>query len=148
MGIHHGNKLWRLLRALSWFVSIACPLTSCGADCDEHTEAGYRVCCGRETEIPDVSCVDLSKPNGEFGMYGGCLEDGQTFDAKFVGAVCCEGLVRTELFIEMSGAPFGPPPGGCAFAAAPSTKVCLPCGNGVCDAKENRCNCPQDCAER
>jgi hypothetical protein len=23
--------------------------------------------------------------------------------------------------------------------------VCVPCGNGTCDAQESRCNCPQDC---
>jgi hypothetical protein len=113
--------------------------------CEHTTDAGYRICCGRETEIPGVSCVDLSKPGGEFGNFGRCLTSGEAFDAKFGGAVCCVGLVRSELLVEEDGGMLGPPPGGCGADGPLSTKVCLPCGNGSCNEGENSCNCPSDC---
>ena len=116
-----------------------------GAACDRFTDAGHRICCGRESEIPEISCVDLSKENGEFGIFGGCLPDGRAFDAKLAGAICCSGLTRTDSYEEVDGGTPGFPP-GCGASGPPSIKACRPCGNRSCDTGENRCNCPADCA--
>jgi hypothetical protein len=111
-------------------------------DCDRVTDAGARICCGRAGEIPELSCVDLSLPGGEFGVWRECLTEGIEFDAKFAGATCCEGLTRTDSYREGDGGTEAP---SCVASAAPSTKVCRPCGNGVCDPGEDRCNCLADC---
>lgn len=56
---------------------------------------------------------------------------------------CCEGLVKrcgVEFFdgsCDMIGKN--------TWASAPS---CLPCGNGICNQFENRCNCPEDCGKK
>ena len=38
-------------------------------------------------------------------------------------------------------------PDGNCVAAVPCGSICRPCGNGICDANENICNCPEDCKE-
>jgi hypothetical protein len=102
-------------------------------------------CCGRETEIPELSCVDLSVDGGEFGVFRRCLREGEKFDAKFAGAQCCPGLVRAELYSPPTpGVPVDD--GGCTTNSPPSTKTCLPCGNRGCDNSENQCNCLSDCS--
>jgi hypothetical protein len=121
------------------------PLGDSGAQACEHkTDAGFRICCGRETEIPEVSCVDLTVDGGEFGMYRKCVEMGRAFDAKFAGAQCCQGLARSEIIAPATGPLVDD--AGCSVPMPPSVKTCLPCGNGVCDPGENRCNCTVDCA--
>jgi hypothetical protein len=50
---------------------------------------------------------------------------------------CCEGLTHIPLSMEQNGQ--------CITASCGS--ICRPCGNGVCDSGENRCNCPQDCQQ-
>jgi len=47
---------------------------------------------------------------------------------------CCRGLNPVSLAVESSD-------GACAFAKCGT--ICLPCGNGVCDDRENSCNCPE-----
>ena len=53
---------------------------------------------------------------------------------------CCAGLVKkcgVEFF-----------DGSCDMIgerSVYSVPVCLPCGNGICNQFENRCNCPEDC---
>ena len=52
---------------------------------------------------------------------------------------CCEGLVKrcgVEFF-----------EGTCSPYSKNSIPVCLPCGNGICNEFENRCNCPEDCGK-
>lgn len=64
---------------------------------------------------------------------GGLAYDGQDVP-------CCEGLVKrcgVEYFdgsCDMSGKH--------SIYAVPA---CIPCGNGICNQFENRCNCPEDC---
>jgi hypothetical protein len=50
---------------------------------------------------------------------------------------CCQGLKPILLSQEQNGQ--------CITAACGS--ICKPCGNGVCDPGENKCNCPQDCED-
>ena len=49
---------------------------------------------------------------------------------------CCSGLKEVPLSFESSD-------GQCIAANCGS--ICRPCGNGICDENENRCNCPEDC---
>jgi hypothetical protein len=49
---------------------------------------------------------------------------------------CCSGLKSSALFAD--------PNGDCSEMANCGT-ICIPCGNGVCDANEGICNCPEDC---
>jgi hypothetical protein len=51
---------------------------------------------------------------------------------------CCPGLKSSALF--------GDPNGDCGEMANCGT-ICIPCGNGICDANESKCNCPEDCKE-
>lgn len=55
---------------------------------------------------------------------------------------CCEG------FVKRCGVEFFD--GSCDREGKYSmynAPLCLPCGNNVCNQFENRCNCPEDCAE-
>ncbi len=55
---------------------------------------------------------------------------------------CCEG------FVKRCGVEFLD--GSCDMEGKYSmynAPLCLPCGNNVCNQFENRCNCPEDCAE-
>ncbi len=57
--------------------------------------------------------------------------------ACYIGNLpCCSGLKEVPLSFESSD-------GQCIAANCGS--ICRPCGNGICDENENRCNCPQDC---
>ena len=63
-------------------------------------------------------------------------------DLAYAGqdVACCEGLVKkcgVEFF-----------DGTCDMIGQyteHSVPLCLPCGNGICNQFENRCNCPEDC---
>ena len=67
------------------------------------------------------------------GDCGGLAYQGQSLS-------CCEGFVKRcgiEFFdgsCDMTG----------KFSIY-SISMCLPCGNGICNQFENRCNCPEDC---
>lgn len=51
---------------------------------------------------------------------------------------CCEGLVEVPSM--------GVTADGICTSPTPCGGVCRPCGNGVCDSNENKCNCPEDCS--
>jgi hypothetical protein len=118
----------------------------CTPETDQYTEYGDRVCCGRDSEIPEVSCVDLSKDGGVFGMYGGCRPEGAVYDRKFAGGVCCSGLVSARVLVEASpdiSHPGLPP--GCEIGAPGGIAVCVACPDERCGLGETPCNCPEDC---
>jgi hypothetical protein len=53
---------------------------------------------------------------------------------------CCEGLVRRAGKVLSSGS--------CDIAKGGyqgQFPYCIACGNGRCEALENKCNCPEDC---
>jgi hypothetical protein len=63
-------------------------------------------------------------------------------DLAYTGqeVACCEGLMRRcgMEFID----------GTCDMSgrhSVYSVGICVPCGNGVCNQFENKCNCPEDC---
>jgi hypothetical protein len=131
-------------RAASLARLLALCLLSCGGGtpdrdqtplhCPLRTDAGLRVCCGYTGELPGLSCLDLTQDGGEYGIYGHCIENGEEYDAKVVGARCCPGLISTATYIA-----------GCGDEGILSLRRCLPCGDGRCDGAENACNCPADC---
>ena len=49
---------------------------------------------------------------------------------------CCSGLKPVSMCIEESN--------DMCFCVTCGS-ICAPCGNGVCDKNENKCNCPEDC---
>jgi len=56
---------------------------------------------------------------------------------------CCKG------FVKRCGIEFFD--GSCDMEGSfsiDSIPICLPCGNGICNQFENRCNCPEDCKEK
>jgi hypothetical protein len=148
----HMTSSLRFLSVMLVLLSGVC-VPGCGGDkhgadgppCGTYTDAGVRICCGASTEIPGFSCVDLTQDGGEYGIYGRCIGKGETFEAKIAGAQCCEGLVRAELDVETDEVFEDYPPGCGPGSAPPSVKICLECGNQVCEEGENACNCAEDC---
>ena len=69
-----------------------------------------------------------------------CVEiGGQVFPWDSESPDCCDGL-RPAGISEID-----PMTGACELLDG--AMVCLPCGNGVCDAAEDACSCPEDCTE-
>ena len=107
-----------------------------------------RICVGDEDEVQGVNCVP---PVVEGGLYGACREEGEEYEAKVLGAGCCEGLTAVDTLIPadleavdagaatlIDGVP-------CAPTAPPSIRLCTRCGDGDCGTAENPCNCAADC---
>jgi len=66
-------------------------------------------------------------------VCGGLAYEGQDVE-------CCPG------FVKRCGVEFFD--GSCGMKGKYSVygvPICLPCGNGICNQFENRCNCPEDC---
>ncbi len=78
------------------------------------------------------------------GIYEACISEGETISGKVICALCCDGLVQVSdsHVMEDTSSEF---PDGCGEEGPPDFLLCVPCGNGVCDGSENRCNCPSDC---
>lgn len=108
-----------------------------------------RPCIGCPGELRGVNCIP---PQPDGGVYGGCIEDGEVFEAKVLGAYCCNRIVpdaglRGRIAVEAPGdaGAGGTDERGCVPGAPVSAKICSPCGDGICEPWENRCNCPEDC---
>jgi hypothetical protein len=112
--------------------------------CGTFTDAGDLICCGASSEMPGITCVDLTQDGGKYGIYGRCIGKDEVFEAKIAGAQCCEGLVELFQWIETDEVIEGMPP-GCGMEVPVSLKICLECGNQICEEDENACNCPEDC---
>jgi|GEM_PF-3112179 len=99
--------------------------------------------------------VGLSNKITSLGQKGqnatstNCVKEGEEYsnecgDLKLCNKSCCSGLTAVNRI------GFNPALGGngCEWTNSSSwTYVCTYCGNGVCGAGENQCNCPQDCTE-
>lgn len=74
-----------------------------------------------------------------------CVVSYSEFSAKEVPKpYCCDGSKQIALDIGMDTAD----PDECGYNGGPDGLfVCLPCGNGTCDAEEHLCNCPEDCSD-
>jgi fibro-slime domain-containing protein/LPXTG-motif cell wall-anchored protein len=114
-----------------------CTTDSCGSGQCVHAD----VTCFDNDPCTDDSCDPVSgcvfTPNGQ--CVPECITEGNN-GAVVPGQVCCEGLdpIGTGAPDQSGNCPEPPPVG--AF-------VCTMCGNGTCGLGENKCNCPQDCAE-
>jgi hypothetical protein len=110
--------------------------------CSHPAVPGIHICCGKPGEVVGSNCVSRQFVDDNLAH---CIPEGSSFDAKnsSLGVFCCAGLTRIEESFptEAGGDPNLP---GCAFGP-PSIKRCSKCGDGVCGAAENRCNCPDDC---
>jgi len=117
------------------------------AEAPFETRGAYRCCAeGTGTDccrgLPERTCDRYG------GLYGQCLAQGEVFEGKILCATCCDGLEHTTPLVPgdayppevdqlEDGCDFGPEP--------PSVVVCIRCGDGVCGAGENSCNCAKDC---
>ncbi len=81
------------------------------------------------------------------GIYGDCRKAGEEIEGKVICAECCPGLSRQGIYaLEDKWPPaVDHLPEGCDLDAPVSLGICILCGDGVCGAGENFCNCPQDC---
>lgn len=113
------------------------------APCGRLTELNDPICCGRDDEIPGISCIDLSDGGTIYGGFGRCLVEGEVLDLRVVGGTCCEGLRTVEQLREFDGAVEGFAPG--CYPEAEGAVYCSACGDGLCGKVENRCNCARDC---
>lgn len=80
-----------------------------------------------------------------FSLYSipplSCIPEGESF-IDYTGApACCSGLTLVNLD-EPLGAGCFPATG----TTGDNSGYCTACGNGVCEAPENRCNCAADCS--
>jgi hypothetical protein len=92
-------------------------------------------------EINDSPAVD------GFTLYSAvafdCVAEGQAF-IDYPGApACCEGLELISFEAEKNGKCIEPSGG-----IGNSSGYCTQCGDGVCGANENICNCRSDCSTR
>jgi len=121
--------------------------------CFNSTYMGEYVCsAGNCILLPlPVYCGDgKTCANGACNASGGgaCIGAGNMSRNPSLGpsgyfGECCAGLV------EIPGTPFSAYyPENCTIHGgwAGSGIICSACGNGICDAWEHNCNCPQDCA--
>ncbi|MEW6295310.1 MAG: hypothetical protein AB1467_03360 [Candidatus Diapherotrites archaeon] len=66
-----------------------------------------------------------------------CIPEGESYAVVPGAKPCCEGL--TAIGCSKPDANNNCPP------ACVGASYCTKCGDGVCDARENKCNCPADC---
>jgi len=88
-----------------------------------------RSCCDQTA----AKCFEYGGPSG------GCKAEGETVEAKEICSHCCAGLTRAAITAPSA------PTGECGPVGPASLFVCVYCGDGVCSADENVCNCADDC---
>ena len=128
-----------------------CPPQTCRFECVEGTFAqGCPLTCEPKNclelsvhDCPADSCqiMDGCQP-GQKICYPKMTEDlSECGDLAYMGdKQCCNG------FMKRCGVEFFD--GSCDMLGVKTTSsipMCLPCGNGICNQFENRCNCPEDC---
>ncbi|MBF0385720.1 MAG: hypothetical protein HQL27_07590 [Candidatus Omnitrophica bacterium] len=129
----------------------ACPAEMCFLTCGSKSTKDK---C--EQECISLECFEISPencPTDKCMALKGCNDSDVCYDKMDTEPIpcgdlsypwqdveCCEGLVK-RCGIEFFD-------GTCDMAGQHtvySVPVCLPCGNGICNQFENRCNCPEDC---
>jgi len=104
-----------------------------GENVYDMSEKGPTSCCGGL--ILD-KCVGECAPS-ILGTCVKCRDENAACTPEDIP--CCEGLIKVPMAFEDED-------GRCVAATCGS--ICRPCGNGICDDNENRCNCPEDCQEK
>ena len=83
-----------------------------------------------------IACANCngSSGNGSDDYKIDCLYVGETAYPSY-SLICCDGTkLSTNYMI-----------GSTECISLPDSKICLDCGNGICEDWENRCSCPDDC---
>jgi hypothetical protein len=130
-----------------------CPTSLCDLTCQalKEGEPCKNICLPKPCtkidvkDCPEQFCAVMTDCSNKeichFKMAGGAPKCG---DIAYAGqdVECCPGLVRRcgVEFID----------GNCDMEGKNSIynlPICLPCGNGICNQFENRCNCPEDCGK-
>lgn len=112
---------------------------------------GVYFCCAKGEERD--SCCEGKAMNMCFqygGGYNTCVGQSEIINRKIICSFCCPGLQRLETVVEGNKNKEDGLPEGCdRDPTYPlGNFVCSACGNGVCDDKENFCNCPSDCPKQ
>lgn len=70
-----------------------------------------------------------------------CAQEGEHLsDTNALPDVCCSGLnVLASMFVDETGQ--------CQLGAEAPICVSTDCGDGICQGKENHCNCQDDCVQ-
>jgi hypothetical protein len=106
------------------------------------TPAGFMICvkCGDGTcGIGENYC---NCPKDCANSETDCVKEGERIrgNGENSGMKCCAGLAEVFDQWEID-------PAGKCLSLDNYGYYCLKCGNGLCGAGENKCNCPQDCKE-
>ena len=139
--------------AQAWEKKGECPTDLCKMNC-----LGGMNYAGCPLECVPKSCVEIDaghcpdrcqvikgcNDNKGFCYYRMEEESGKKCgEPAYAGDLdCCAGLVKR------CGAEFLD--GSCDMLgknSAYGVPICIPCGNGICNQFENRCNCPEDCGQ-
>jgi hypothetical protein len=127
----------------------SCPPETCLMTCkDRLLYDGCPLTCEARpcVEIPISKCpIDrcevLEGCDKKKVCYNKINEPPQCGDIGYAGKKqCCEGFVKQCGFEFFDGT--------CDMVGENSkysVPICLPCGNGICNQFEDKCNCPQDC---
>ena len=100
---------------------------------------------GTWSAVAGVETCACAEPNF-FDIYRGCvspfecIKEGESKAIYPDAPACCEGL--KEIGCDKPDSETGECKEGCAGAS-----FCTNCGDGVCGAGENKCNCPSDCTK-
>lgn len=124
---------------------------STGTDVPGRYKDGVYSCCARSEGKACCEGLETGMCFRFGGIYGECRKQGEQLEGKMPCARCCDGLQRLSSVVvgeKESPASDGLSEGCDHGGSPPSLLTCSDCGNGVCDAVENRCNCPQDCESR
>lgn len=135
---------------------IAFTATHCGKDPaaqdtdtanpDGSYEDGVYHCCAEGDGTDCCAGYDQGMCFQYGGVYEQCIGEGETIGGKIICALCCDGLTQVwDAHVTTDTDPAYPD--GCVEEGPPDLLICVPCGNGICDASENRCNCPDDCGD-
>jgi len=136
-----------------FFDNGSCPDNICSLTCAEFSEEGKclaKECYGKVCfeislkNCPKEFCDILIGCSGEKVCYSlPAYESDDCGKLAYTGGnKCCEGFIK-KCGVEYLDKTCEMSPINSSYSVA----MCLPCGNGVCNQFENRCNCPEDCGK-
>jgi hypothetical protein len=109
----------------------------------DNCDGCYAVCKAVGTSSEGWYSSGSCETSGKLIKYANCGEAEEDCRDENYGCTpeaipCCSGLKEVNHCF----------PEGDDCICATCGSICRPCGNGVCDANENKCNCPEDCKEK
>lgn len=118
-----------------------CQMLDCPAFCDDSGRCQCKIPCAANDDCAFISrCRSVCGDDGHCICDDDCLRAGEEFFPEDPDAEpnCCPGLEPIELADYHNGQ--------CAYLDC-ICYVCAACGDGICGAGENPCNCEQDCGQ-